>query len=214
MPVVRAQPDTIAEAQVRRVVENWVLYRDAADWDAFATVWHDDGWMTATWFQGPYRDFIEASRSGFEAGVEILHFLGGFTCELRGDRGVAQTKVKIEQRAPFDGVLVDVTCTGRFFDFVERRDGAWGIVRRQPIYEKDRLDVVDPAGRLALDATLDEFPVGYRHLAYVQRRAGFEVRKGLPGLRGPEVEMLYREGREWLDGARTPGVPLGAAAAR
>ena len=40
---------------IREVVENWALWRDAGDWDRFATVWHDDGWMTATWFQGPAR---------------------------------------------------------------------------------------------------------------------------------------------------------------
>ena len=67
---------------IREVIENWVLWRDAGDWDRFATVWHDDGWMTATWFQGPARDFIAVSREGFDKGVSILHFLGGFTCEL------------------------------------------------------------------------------------------------------------------------------------
>jgi len=50
----------------------------------------------------------------------------------------------IHQRAPLDGVMVDVACIGRFYDFMEKRDGRWAIVRRQPIYEKDRLDPVDP----------------------------------------------------------------------
>jgi len=40
-------------------------------------VWHDDGWMTATWFQGPAEEFIKVSKAGFEKGVSILHFLGG-----------------------------------------------------------------------------------------------------------------------------------------
>ena len=44
---------------IREMVENWVLWRDAGDWDRFATVWHPDGWMTATWFQGPAQKFIE-----------------------------------------------------------------------------------------------------------------------------------------------------------
>ena len=67
---------------IREVIENWVLWRDAGDWDRFATVWHDDGWMTATWFQGPAKDFIAVSREGFDKGVSILHFLGGFTCDV------------------------------------------------------------------------------------------------------------------------------------
>ena len=87
------------KAAIREVIENWALWRDAGDWDRFATVWHDDGWMTATWFQGPARRFIEVSREGFEKGVSILHFLGGFTCEVAGHRAVAQTKMTINQRA-------------------------------------------------------------------------------------------------------------------
>jgi len=94
-------------------------------------------------------------------------------------------------------------------DFFEKRDGRWAIVRRQPIYEKDRLDTVDPSARLELDPTvLAQYPEGYRHLAYLQARVGFDVKKGLPGVKGPAVEKLYAEGEAWLQGAPTPGEPL------
>ncbi len=55
---------------IREVVENWVLWRDAGDWERFATVWHEDAWMTATWFQGPAHEFIAASRAAFERGAQ------------------------------------------------------------------------------------------------------------------------------------------------
>src|SRR5918992_247503 len=139
------------QLEIRQLIENWALWRDAGWWDRFATVWHDDGWMTATWFQGPARKFIEVSREGFDKGVSILHFLGGFTCDIAGTRAVSQTKMTINQRAAVDGVLVDVVCTGRFYDFLEKRAGRWKIVRRQPIYEKDRMDPVDPSQTLTLD---------------------------------------------------------------
>jgi len=194
---------------IRELVENWVVWRDAGDWERFATVWHEDGWMTATWFQGPARDFIAVSREGFEKGVNILHFLGGFSCDIAGARAIAQTKMTINQRATVGTVLVDVVCTGRFYDFLEKRSERWGIVRRQPIYEKDRMDPVDPAATLALDATrLATFPEGYRHLAYLQTSIGFNVKPNLPGLRGDVVERLYAEGRAWLAGSARPGQPL------
>ena len=200
---------TIDKLEIREVVENWVVFRDSADWRRFATVWHPDGWMTATWFQGPAEEFIEVSRTGFEAGVNILHQLGGWSCEIVGTRAISQVKMTIHQRASVQGVLADVVCWGRFYDFFEKRDGRWAIVRRQPIYEKDRLDPVDPAARLTLDAgLLERFPEGYRHLAYLQTKAGFTVKQGLPGLRGPAVEKLYAEGTAWLAGAPTPGNPL------
>jgi SnoaL-like domain len=186
---------------IRDLVENWALWRDAGDWERFATVWHDDGFMMATWFQGPAPDFIRVSREGFERGVSILHFLGGTTADVAGDRAISQTKMTISQRAELDGVTVDVVCTGRFYDFLERRDGRWGIVLRQPIYEKDRLDPVDPSAKLKLDdELLSQFPDGYKHLGYVQTAAGFDVKRDMPGLIGPEVELLYRRGAAWLDG--------------
>jgi len=141
--------------------------------------------------------------------VSILHFLGGCTCDIAGTRAIAQTRMTINQRATVDGVLVDVVCTGRFYDFLEKRGGRWAIVRRQPIYEKDRMDPVDPAASLTLDPErLARFPEGYRHLAYLQSKIGFAVRDQLPGLRGAAVETLYDEGRGWLAGSLTAGIPL------
>jgi hypothetical protein len=193
---------------IRETVENWVLWRDAGDWERFATVWHADGWMTATWFQGPALRFIEVSREGFNRGVNILHSLGGFTCDVAGTRAISQVKMTINQRAAVDGVIADVVCRGRFYDFFEKRDGRWAIVRRQPIYEKDRLDPVDPSAALVLDKEqLARFPEGYRHLGYLQSKNGFAVKLDLPGLRGPAVEKLYAEGKAWLAGSPRPGEP-------
>jgi hypothetical protein len=186
---------------IREVIENWVLWRDAGDWDRFRSVWHDDGYMMATWFQGPAAEFIRASRKGSDRGVSILHFLGGVSIDLAGDRAIAQTKMIISQRATVHDVLCDVVCTGRFYDFFEKRAGRWAIVLRQPIYEKDRMDPVDPSKTLTLDAKLlNQFPEGYRHLAYLQSGIGYPIKKDMPGLKGPEVEALYARGRRWLAG--------------
>ena len=189
------------ELEIRRVVERWVLWRDAGDWERFATVWHDDGFMMATWFQGTADEFIRVSREGFERGVSILHFLGGSTVELAGDRAVSQTKMTISQRATVHDVSCDIVCTGRFYDFFERRDRRWAIVLRQPIYEKDRLDPVDPSASVDLDAAvLARFPAGYRHLAYAQAQLGYDVKTDMPGLTGPQVDYLYERGARWLAG--------------
>ena len=194
--------DLLDRLAIRDLVENWAVWRDAGDWERFRTVWHDDGVMMATWFQGDADAFIKVSREGFEKGVNILHFLGGTSIDLAGDRAVAQTKMTISQRGAVDGAVCDVVCTGRFYDFIEKRDGKWGVVLRQPIYEKDRLDPVDPACRLELDQELlGRFPEGYRHLAYMQTRLGFKVKSDMPGLKGDTVQALYARGRSWLSGA-------------
>jgi hypothetical protein len=186
---------------IRQLVENWVVWRDAGHWERFRTVWHDDGRMMATWTQGTADEFIAISRVGFDKGVSILHFLGGHSADLKGNRAISQTKMTISQRALVHDVLVDVVCTGRFYDFLEKREGRWGMVLRQPIYEKDRMDPVDPAAKVSLDpALLERFPVGYRHLAYLQTQIGYTVKTDMPGLKGPEVEALYARGKAWLEG--------------
>ena len=186
---------------IRDLLENWAVWRDAGDWERFLTVWHADGWMSATGFQGPAADFIRVSREGWDKGVSILHFLGGTSIDLAGTRAIAQTKMTISQRATVHGVPCDVVCTGRFYDFLEKRDGRWGVVWRQPIYEKDRIDPIDPAATLRLDAgKLQALPEGYRHLAYIQEEIGYRVKRDMPGLKGPEVEALYDRGRSWLRG--------------
>jgi hypothetical protein len=194
--------DSLDRLEIRELIENWAIWRDAGDWDRFRTVWHDDGVMMATWFQGPASEFIRVTQEGWAKGVSILHFLGGTSVDLVGDRAIAQTKMTISQRGDVQGVLCDVVCTGRFYDFVEKRKGRWGVVLRQPIYEKDRVDPVDPAARLVIDQSkLSEYPKGYRHLAYIQTQIGYTVKRDMPQLTGPEVEALYARGKAWLSGA-------------
>jgi hypothetical protein len=194
--------DEVSERRIiRELVENWALWRDARIWDRFRTVWHSDGRMMATWFQGSFEEFIAMNDEGWKKGVRILHFLGGSTIDVKGDRAIAQTKMTISQRAPVEGVICDVVCTGRFYDFFEYREGRWGLVLRQPIYEKDRLDPIDPSAKLELDKDLlARFPEGYRHLAYLQTRIGYKVKPDMPGIEGEELNKLYARGADWLAG--------------
>lgn len=193
--------EMVERLRVREVVENWAVWRDSGDWERFRTVWHTDGVMMATWFQGPAEDFIAVTKEGWDKGVSILHTLSGTSIDVNGNRAIAQTKMSISQRAALDGVVCDVVCTGRFYDFFEKRNDVWGIVLRQPIYEKDRLDPVDPDATLSLDqGLLQEFPEGYRYLAYLQTKNGFKVKRDMPMLKGAAVERLYARGAAWLAG--------------
>jgi hypothetical protein len=194
------------ELLVRRMVERWAVWRDAGDWDRFATVWHPDGVMMATWFQGPFADFIRVTQEGWSKGVSILHFLGGSAVEVKGERAIAQTKMTISQRGNVQGVdgaqvMCDVVCTGRFYDFVVKHEGQWKLLHRQPIYEKDRIDPLDSTAQLKLDvAKLASMPKGYRHLAYIQTGIGYKVKMDMPMLEGAEVDELYKRGARWLAG--------------
>src|SRR4051812_50175052 len=121
-----AMSDRDDRLEIRDLVENWAVWRDAGDWERFRSVWHDDGRMMATWFQGSADEFIRVSREGFERGVSILHFLGGSSLWRAGGRAIAQTQMTISQRGSGDDALCDVVCTGRFSDFLGGRGGGGG----------------------------------------------------------------------------------------
>jgi hypothetical protein len=155
--------------------------------------------MTTTWFDGRFEDFVESCRTSFGKGSRSQHFLGGTVAEIKGARAIAQTRMSINVRSQLDGVEVDAVCTGRFFDRVERRDGVWRLFKRSVIYEKDRIDPVDPGATVSLDpALLARFPEGYRHLAYLQTKNGARVNPNLPTARGEALEKLLVEAKAWL----------------
>jgi len=206
MTITSSSPEILQqELLIRQLIERWAVWRDAGDWERFATVWHPDGVMMATWFQGPASEFIRVTKEGWAKGVSILHFLGGSAIEVEGDRAISQTKMTISQRGMVEGsdgpVLCDVVCTGRFYDFVEKHESQWKILHRQPIYEKDRIDTVDPTAEFKLDKDyLASMPEGYRHLAYIQTRIGYQVKLDMPMLKGDVVQELYARGARWLAG--------------
>jgi hypothetical protein len=186
---------------IRDAIESSFIWRDSAQWDRFASLWHPEGRMIATWFQAPAAEFIARSRKAWAAGMTALHATFGTSIDLAGDRAIAMTKTSIMQRAEVHGCLVDVICYGRFRDALEKRDGAWKFLLRQPIYELDHMIPVVPDRAPELDPVLlASFPDGYRNLAYLQTQLGFEVTKSMPGTRGPEIEALMERGRAWLAG--------------
>jgi len=187
--------------RIRDLMENWAIWRDTGDWARLRSCWHAEGRMVATWFEGPADEFIALCRRGFERGVLSQHVLGATAVRVEGNRAVADTRMTIHQRAPVHGVECDAACLGRFHDFLEKRDGRWGIVLRQPVYEKDWLIPVDPAARLELKPDLlARFPAGYRHLGYLQTEEGRQVRTDLPGLHGPAADALRARDEPWLKG--------------
>jgi len=187
---------------IRDKIERWAVYRDSLLWDKFRALWHPDGVMTATWTTGSYEDFIKITDEGVKRGLNILHILGGSAIEVNDNRAVAMTKFMILQRSVVEGVLCDATCYARAYDLWEKRGGNWGLVYRETIADKDRIDPVNNNEKVILDQSLlDQFPAEYRHLAYLQTKAGYNVNKDCPRLSGGKsLEALYKKGEDWLNG--------------
>lgn len=184
---------------IRESIERWAIWRDQGDWDRLASLWHTNGRMVTTWCTADAATLIARSRQAWDRGMTVFHLLGGGTVDVCGDRAIAETRMQIVQRGAVHGVNVDVTCIGRFWDAWQRDENEWLLRLRQPIYELDWMRPVDCAETVALDpALLDAFPIGYRHLAYLQTELGLTVSRDLPGTRGAAMDRLRDLGGRWL----------------
>ena len=195
---------------IRELIDAWVIWRDGGDFERLAELWRPDGFIMTTWCEATAPEFIERSRRAWESGGQVFHTVNGAHVEVEGERAIALTKMQIIQRAPVHGVLVDVTCRGRFCDAFEKQDGLWGLLSRQAIYEGDDMAPVEMGAEVKLDPELlSTFPQGYRHLGYLQTLAGLPVNKNLPGARDA-AELLVRM-RRWLRGGERALVRSAAA---
>jgi hypothetical protein len=123
---------------------------------------------------------------------------------VNGDRALAETSVAILVRQSIEGVLVDLTSYGRFLDRIERRGGPWRMIERAALYEKDRLDPVEPSAAFAaLMAKSDagKYPAPYRYMAYRVDAAGRALAEPVHYDGRTETEALKRRYAEWLVGA-------------
>ena len=200
-PALQALMDRSAIVQA---IENWGFFRDDKQWDRLRDLYTADGRMTTTWTIATADEFIHHCRglAGKGGGRRTIHSIGATTVELNGERALAETRMTLLVRGMLDGVEVDVTNYGRTYDrFVKEQDGVWRIRERVPIYEKDRLDPVDPAAILKLDsARLARYPYGYRHLAYLQSLEGATITPDLPVPNSESLKKLYAAGSAWLAG--------------
>jgi hypothetical protein len=194
--------DLIDRAAITRAVNDWGLWRDTGRWDRLRSLYTPGATMHTTWFAGQASEFIERSIMAAAGGAKVQHFIGATSIDRNGDRAIAETRMILLVRAKVADVPVDVTCYGRFYDrFVRYTDG-WRIERRVPIYEKDRLDPVEPYRTVSLEpSVLAQFAEGYRHLAYVQSLNGATLTPGLPTAGSDEEARLCAEGSAWLEGA-------------
>ena len=194
--------DLIDRAAITRVLNDWGLWRDTGRWDLLRTLYAPNATMRTTWFAGPASEFVDRSIVAARQGARAQHFIGAASIDIRGDRAVAETRMILMVRTEVQGAVVDVTCYGRFHDRFVRHGDAWQIAARVPIYEKDRLDPLDPSARVLIDpAQLARYAEGYRHLAYVQSLAGAALTPGLPTPGSAEEADLYAKGAAWLGGS-------------
>ena len=185
------------------LVQAWGFARDQGKWDDLAAIFHPGGEIAVSWFRGPYPEFVAHCRRNFGKGSEAKHLLWPARVHVNGARATAETSVAILVRQTIEGIVVDLTSNGRFLDRLERRDGVWKMVERAALYEKDRLDPVEPSPKfdaLMAGAGAHKHPAPYRYMAYRVHAAGRSLAEPVHYDGRPETEALKARYAAWLAG--------------
>jgi hypothetical protein len=190
--------DKIACAEV---IQAWGFARDQGRWDDLAAIFHPGGEIAVSWFRGPYTDFVAHCARNYGRGSSAKHLLWPARVTVNGTRATSETNVAILVRQTIDGTEVDLTSYGRFLDRLEKRDGAWRIVERATLYEKDRLDPVEPSEKFAAMMSKSDaakYPAQYRYMAYRVHAAGRSLAEPVHYDGRAETETLKRRYADWL----------------
>ena len=195
--------DKIACAEL---IQNWGVCRDQGKWKDLRATFTPDGHISVSWFRGPFEQFVERCRASYAAGHGwSRHHLFVPVVKLNGDRAVAETSVIIRVRQPFNGIQLDLTSCSRFLDRVERHSGGWLIAERAAIYERDRLDPVEPSpafDELFKSANTAQYPEQYRYMAFrLAHTEGRSLAAVIYRDGGAETADLYARFSGWLAGA-------------
>jgi SnoaL-like domain len=195
--------ETIDKYDCAELIQAWGLYRDQGKWAELTAIFTPDGEIAVSWFSGSYREFVDRCRRSFEAGQRSKHLIMPSVVRIAGDRAAAETNVVIMVRQKIGGVLTDLTSYARFLDRLERRDGRWAILERIAVYERDRLDPVEPSdafAKLFKASDLAAYPEAYRYMAARLLAAGRTLAPVVYRDGSPHTAQLYTRHEAWLGG--------------
>jgi hypothetical protein len=182
---------------IANLMMGW-MYRDLSQWDRLRALFHPDGTIEVTWFEGLASDFVDGSMRMGASDLKTKHVITPPIVTFNGGRAIVETNAIIVG----ENVRLGIGCSShnRFYDLVERRRGTWKIVRRQSIYDMGSFTF--PRGHYEVDAeTVQRYPREYAALAYVLEKSGFPVKR-IFATRGGDLEASMKAaGQTWLNSA-------------
>jgi hypothetical protein len=193
------------EHEISRVVADWGFARDGGDWEALKACFHPDATVEIMWITGLAHDFADSlkNRPPLKPGEHIKHQVGAPQVHLNGGRAVSECHLILFSRIFIDDFAFDFTAWGRFFDLFEKRGGEWRISKRTAIYEKDRMDPVQPEKIPASfydSVQLEGYPPECRYMCYRHEKHGRKMASKIMTAYSAEERALREEGERWLAG--------------
>jgi hypothetical protein len=184
------------EQQIASLLIRWGHARDSDDWETLAACFHPEATIHISWMSGSAREFVESSRRKAAArkpGTHQKHVISGPWILVNRERAFSRSHADLHIRSELDGQEFDFQSWIRFFDLLEKRDHVWRILRRTAVYEKDRMEPVDPRGvpkDFFPDIDLSAYPASAKFLCYWLKRSG--------GLPSPAIISVYSDAERRL----------------
>ncbi|HEY3589812.1 MAG TPA: nuclear transport factor 2 family protein [Buttiauxella sp.] len=181
---------------INDLMNGW-MYRDISQWDELAKLFHPEGTIEVTWFEGLASEFIKGSIRMGGSDIGTKHLIGNpvVTFNAEHNKAISETNAMIIGQNP--KLELGATCHNRFYDMLEKRDGVWRILRRQVVYDFGSFDF--PFGVVEIDKkAAKSYPPAYAPLAYMLEKSGFPVQR-IYATKGSELESeMKKEAQLWL----------------
>jgi hypothetical protein len=182
--------------QLNDLINGW-MHRDLGEWDQLRDLFHVDGTIEITWFEGLGSDFVDGSMRMGASDVRTKHLIAtpAIRFNAGGNKAILETNAMII--AENTQLNIGCECHNRFYDMAEKRDGVWKLFHRQSIYDMGTFTF--PLGLVEIDHTVvEKFPREYATLAYVLEKSGFPMQRVF-ATRGSELEQnMKRDAIKWL----------------
>lgn len=182
--------------QLNDLMNGW-MYRDLGNWEGLRNLFHPDGTIEITWFEGLASDFVDCSMRMGASDLRTKHLIAqpAVTFNASGNKAILETNAMIMG----ENVKLNLGCEchNRFYDLAEKRDGVWKLFHRQSVYDMGTFTF--PLGPVEIDqSVVTKYPREYAALAYLLEKSGFPLSR-IFATRGSELEQKMKaSAKAWL----------------
>ncbi|MFO6296624.1 nuclear transport factor 2 family protein [Rahnella selenatireducens] len=190
------QSQLVDRQQINDLMNGW-MYRDLGNWDGLRNLFHPDGTIEITWFEGLASDFVDGSMRMGASDLRTKHLIAQpvVTFNASGNKAILETNAMIMG----ENVILNLGCEchNRFYDLAEKRDGVWKLFHRQSVYDMGTFTF--PLGQVEIDQSIvTKYPREYAALAYLLEKSGFPLSR-IFATRGSELEQKMKaSAKAWL----------------
>lgn len=131
------------------------------------SIWHEDGHADygAGFYQGPGTGVIDAIIESHHNLASHSHQVANILIQLDGDRAGSESYVHGTMRVNNQGKTMQISVYGRYLDAWEKREGRWGIVRREVTFEHQDIREVTDMQPIGVPSTRGRDDPSYKYLA-------------------------------------------------